>query len=386
MFWSMGVISNLYDSSPIKIPCSAYSLSMDLAVAADFWDTDAEAMGEDMHMYLKCFFSTQGKVIVKSIFSPASQCNVQAQTYLTCLTSRYTQAKRHLWGSLDFGYALRKTILGAIAPQSERFIKVKNVDDDKKKHSSSSNSGVPLLKLLALFHRLFEAHLLLGQFFGLLIVTSFVRLTGQVLIMCSQGNNAVAPFLTSIGTSPYIMLSKQISGYFQALSLVLNLTMFFYYERYHNFVGFERWALQEQKLLLSSLGPSNFTRKQFSPKSVCLDSVLLQTQRLGKRPHLFSHRSLQSLSPLDWFVVPISGFCFGALPMFHVQLMQLFTNSLEYEVAMKPKPGIGGSASPNILQTKNMDDDDEEDESVAALLSPASSRTAGDEGFYDTDE
>lgn len=79
MFWSIGVMSNLYKNSPIKIPCSAYSLSMDLAVSVGFWDSGPEAIGEDMHMYLKCLFATKGHVIVKSIYSPASQCNIEGE-------------------------------------------------------------------------------------------------------------------------------------------------------------------------------------------------------------------------------------------------------------------------------------------------------------------
>lgn len=42
-------MSNLYAESGVKIPCSAYSLAMDLAVAVGFWDSGPEAMGEDMH-------------------------------------------------------------------------------------------------------------------------------------------------------------------------------------------------------------------------------------------------------------------------------------------------------------------------------------------------
>lgn len=72
-------MSNLYKGSPVKLPCSAYTVSMDLAVSVNFWDAGEEAIGEDLHMYLKCFFATRGHVIVKSIFSPASQCNIEGE-------------------------------------------------------------------------------------------------------------------------------------------------------------------------------------------------------------------------------------------------------------------------------------------------------------------
>jgi hypothetical protein len=62
--WSIGSMSNLLPSSPAKLPLSTYSISMDLCISVDFWDTGSEAIGEDMHMFLKCFFATSGRIIV----------------------------------------------------------------------------------------------------------------------------------------------------------------------------------------------------------------------------------------------------------------------------------------------------------------------------------
>lgn len=56
VLWSIAVISNMYPSSAVKIPCSAYSVSMALAEKVKFWDSGPDAIGEDLHMYLKCFF------------------------------------------------------------------------------------------------------------------------------------------------------------------------------------------------------------------------------------------------------------------------------------------------------------------------------------------
>jgi hypothetical protein len=138
MFWSIGVMSNLYQESSIKIPCSAYSLSMHLAVSVDFWDTDEGSMGEDMHMYLKCFFATRGQLIVKSIFSPASQCNVESGSYrynianyVSGLSARYVQAVRHIWGTLDFSYALEKTVHYYLGVSADTNMKLKNIGVNK---------------------------------------------------------------------------------------------------------------------------------------------------------------------------------------------------------------------------------------------------------------
>jgi hypothetical protein len=137
IMWSIGVMSNLYPGSPIKLPCSAYSISMDLAAAIDFWDAGPEAIGEDMHMYLKSFFATQGKVIVKSIFSPASQCNIEGSGtgfagFTSYMQARYIQGKRHLWGSLDTGYSLRRILFAIAAPAADKqIIHFKNIGVDK---------------------------------------------------------------------------------------------------------------------------------------------------------------------------------------------------------------------------------------------------------------
>lgn len=85
------------------------------------WDTDHGAIGEDMHMYLKCFFALSGHLNVKVIYAAASQCNVSSGSagikgYMSCLLARYHQAVRHMWGTLDTGYAVRQA--GALLVQS----------------------------------------------------------------------------------------------------------------------------------------------------------------------------------------------------------------------------------------------------------------------------
>jgi hypothetical protein len=101
--WSLAGISTLYPTSAIKIPTSAYSLSMELAISVDFWDTGPEAIGEDMHMFIKCFLSTDCQLKVETIYSPASQTNIVGKHHGNGLTgywddlkARYTQSIRHV--------------------------------------------------------------------------------------------------------------------------------------------------------------------------------------------------------------------------------------------------------------------------------------------------
>src|ERR1700730_371719 len=68
--WSAMVMSNLSNSRGLAFPCSTYSLSMVLAERVGYWDTDADSVGEDLHMWLKCFFKTDGTARSAPIFVP----------------------------------------------------------------------------------------------------------------------------------------------------------------------------------------------------------------------------------------------------------------------------------------------------------------------------
>lgn len=156
-------MSHIFEGSPIKFPCSAYSLSLKLARNVGFWDSGTDSIGEDMHMYLKCFFSTYGQVIVKTILSPASQCNVEGSNYLDSIGARYTQSKRHMWGSLDVAYVLRRTFFGIFKPgfdlaESGEVIQVPMAPVLK---SNNQFLSLPLSKVLILFLRLLEAHIIM---------------------------------------------------------------------------------------------------------------------------------------------------------------------------------------------------------------------------------
>ena len=97
------------------IPTSVYSIAMTLAGDVGGWDTGPESIGEDLHMFLKCYFSSGGKFHTKIIYSPASQSNVSSDVKgirgaVSNLQARYKQALRHMWGSLDTGYAVERAL------------------------------------------------------------------------------------------------------------------------------------------------------------------------------------------------------------------------------------------------------------------------------------
>jgi len=92
----------LYDG--IGFPMSVYSLPMELAHRVGFWDTCASAIGEDMHMFLKCFFETNGALCTKTVPYPVSQTNVEGVTFVDTIKERFTQANRHALGVQDTPY------------------------------------------------------------------------------------------------------------------------------------------------------------------------------------------------------------------------------------------------------------------------------------------
>ncbi|KAI9101815.1 glycosyl transferase family group 2-domain-containing protein [Phlyctochytrium arcticum] len=356
MFWSIGVISNLYPSSAIKIPCSAYSVSMDLALGVNFWDAGPEAIGEDMHMYLKCFFATQGKVIVKSIFSPASQCNVEGNGkggihgYASGMNARYDQAKRHLWGSLDTGYVLRRTLINALNPESDplnagtRRLQ-QSTDTNAKSNAAkevTQKTGFRPILMLELVHRLLESHILMGHLFTLIIVSALI------LPIRSSFSYPIATFfwgyLSSDPVHPYVELALNVSFWVRMVIVVPNVIMIWYYEQYHQWVGFERWALQPTSAPTSVNVKTPYPAHRVD-SALDLSSDLShpspinnsgpQVQHLGKRSQLSSRRSFP-VNLLDWFTIPVAGFCFYVLPQFHAQISHLFTDRLDYKVAAKP--------------------------------------------------
>lgn len=65
-------------------------------------------------MFLKCFFHTNGLLRMVKIYSPASCTNIEGTgtgiaKYFSGMATRYGQAKRHWFASLDVGYVVKKS-------------------------------------------------------------------------------------------------------------------------------------------------------------------------------------------------------------------------------------------------------------------------------------
>ncbi|KAI9357260.1 glycosyl transferase family group 2-domain-containing protein [Zopfochytrium polystomum] len=309
IMWSVAVMSNFYPSCPVRFPCSAYSVSMDLAASVGFWDTGSEAIGEDMHMYLKCYFATQGVVRVEPIYSPASCCNIEGKNAIGNIWARFNQAKRHLWGSLDFGYALRKVLIGVISPESDAA--AFRSEDEKHRKRRKGEIQYRLGSLATLLHRLLEAHIMVGHLISLIIMTS-------ILIPVGPEPSVIAvSFWESVtvkGIHPALILALDFCGWVRFSTVLPMFFVILNYEKYHHWVGTERWRLSE----LGLSAPAG------SPK----------VQPLGLRSQLVSVRTKWNL--FDWLALPISGFLFQCAPQVTAQISQLWTDRLDYTVAAKP--------------------------------------------------
>lgn len=116
IFWSGAGISTMHTNATVTIPTAVYSLPLSLLEDVGGWDSDYSAIGEDMHMYLKCLFARHGNLRVNVVHSAASQCNVCSDMkgirgYLDNIRVRHQQALRHMWGMLDTGFAIRLAVV-----------------------------------------------------------------------------------------------------------------------------------------------------------------------------------------------------------------------------------------------------------------------------------
>ncbi|KAJ3320939.1 hypothetical protein HDV06_004717 [Boothiomyces sp. JEL0866] len=351
IIWSLGVMSNMYESSPIKIPCSAYSLPMTLAASVGSWDVGPQAMGEDFHMFLKCFFSTHGRLDVRTIYSPASQCNVQGNSWLGGVYDRYIQAKRHMWGCIDFGYVMRRTVFGILAPKYDA---PNNIVQKVPTLSTTENEDVAslLAKIVPLYHRVLEAHVIMGQVFLMSVVSTLVIPAGNYLPTATPFWN----YFTTTGVHPYVAFAVYVADWVRFVMAFFLIFTIYYYEKYYRWCGTDRWihSLQEQLHPGTGFG----------------------VRPLGKRSKVMYNRS--SINILDWTAIPFAGIFFLALPQFHCQTLQLFTDTLDYVVAGKP-----------IAPPEEKEEEVEtyplvNSRSMASSIEDKSSRA--DSGFYEFDE
>lgn len=339
LMWAGAGISSLYTGSSVCIPTSVYSLPMTLVESVGGWDTDPGAIGEDMHMYLKCFFALSGNINVQIVYAAASSCNVSSDAhglrgYVDGLNARYRQALRHMWGSLDTGYAIRQMVdvvqrhqRASIARADLPLSAPKYVCDTLKLvckgllTACSSNwtafytstglhkSLTPKLaetgpvqmkpihkwNVFTLFLRLFEAHFLPIHLATILTTSSIFTF-----------------FYPSFLIPDVLYLALDFSGWCRLAGWLLMLVYFYRYEHYHQLcVGLRQEEMRKAGLLEEMREQDGFSTNVF-----------------------------QLIGFMEAALFPLGGFIFGAIPALQAVLSHLFTDRLTYVVSLKPQSAI----------------------------------------------
>ncbi|KAG6362133.1 hypothetical protein INS49_010362 [Diaporthe citri] len=289
ILWASAGMSGLYRGSTIAPPTSVYSVPLELVDRVGGWDCDPEAIGEDLHMYLKCFFALNGNLTVRTIVSPVSQSNVTGgaggglKGMVADIKARYKQAIRHMWGALDSGYAIRKVVElwqerkhTSRAACRERYLL--DVTHDTLK-------GPNWERIIYLFHRLFEAHFLPLQ-------TTILIIASTLYVWATEGK----PDVHGINWIFDACNVLRTAGFMEIAFLL------FLYESFH------RICVQTREKEMSDAG-------------------------LAKGMN-FSHRHV-SKNWKDYCMVPIVAPLFGAVPCAQAQVCHFWTLDLVYTVSKK---------------------------------------------------
>ncbi|KAJ2891390.1 hypothetical protein MKZ38_000510 [Zalerion maritima] len=302
ILWAAAGMSGLYRGSTIAPPTSAYSLSLQLVDRVCGWDCDAEAIGEDLHMYLKCFFALNGNLTVRTILSPVSQCNVTGgngkglKALYADIRARYKQAQRHMWGSLDTGYVLRKFVeiwqeRGQTARAFRPLHQSLKHEDNYLPHGMFVDAIHDDLKtinyerVLYLFHRLFEAHFLPTHM-------TILILSSTLLIWATEGNS----------DPHHITWIFDLCNLLRIAGLAQVALYLYLYESFH------RICVTTREKQMNDAGLSD---------GMC-----------------FAHRSLRH-NLVDYFMAPLAAPIYGSIPCAQAQVCHFWTLDLVYAVSKK---------------------------------------------------
>ncbi|TAQ86661.1 hypothetical protein B7494_g5022 [Chlorociboria aeruginascens] len=275
--WAGAGLSNHYHGSSICPPTSVYSLPLSIVDRVCGWDAGDDAIGEDLHMYLKCFFALNGNLTARTILSAASQSNVSSNIhgirgFFADCRARYRQALRHMWGALDSGYFTR-----SLARMWWR----------TRCHTTGDRPH--WLNTLGLLQCMYEAHFLPTHIF-------FIIITSAVYTVITPTSSI----------PPTLLLALDLTGYMRLCSFLIFSTFFYLYESFHYTCVKDR----EEAMICAGIAD----------------------RMLGT----FTYRSFWK-NGLDFLMFPVVGVVFGSVPSIIAQVNQFWTLSLVYTVSKKPQ-------------------------------------------------
>ncbi|RFU30484.1 hypothetical protein B7463_g5849, partial [Scytalidium lignicola] len=305
ILWCAAGLSGLYASSTIRPPTSV-SLTLTLIDIVGGWDADSAAIGEDLHMYLKCFFALNGNLTQRTVLAPVSQSNVSSglkghrgrvQNY----HARYKQALRHMWGSLD---------TGDLSSNSLSRLKTFNHHLPGGQGPIHYTVSSPNWKhVFYLSHRLFEAHFLPTH------MTIFIISFSIYSFLTSASNTSPPP--------SHLTYMLTLTSYTCLLSFAIVALYMTLYETYHTH---------------------------------CIATRTLEMRRAGlydgmkENENSFSYRSWRN-NWIDYVVSPLVAPVYRSILASQAQIAYLWTRELVYMVSVKLV--IGGSAGGSNRRENN---------------------------------
>jgi hypothetical protein len=293
--WSIGLFSIF--QMPVKFPCSVYSVSRLLAHRVKYWDAGPEAIGEDMHMALKCWTYSQMELSFIPIYIPASSSNVQGDTYLQSLWARFEQSKRHLWGALDFGYAFSSMI---------------------SRKCYQNHPGKCLLILYLLFEMFFQ------PFFA------FYHISGQ--------------YIFPNPTFKFGIFCIEFTNYIRLALIPLAITVAIAYERYHLIGCNYRASIIRDVRIRKDKESATFSVEDGRP---AFPLPHVASTNLKDEPGVAFRKWYQIT---DWAGLPLVLVFYYAIPGVHAIIKQIWTNVLEYKVSLKPTVKATSGAEENDIE------------------------------------
>ncbi|KAJ4163296.1 hypothetical protein LMH87_005035 [Akanthomyces muscarius] len=317
VLWCAAGMSGLYNGSVLSPPTSVYSVPLALVDRVGGWDTDAEAIGEDLHMFVKCFFATNGNLTCRTIMSPVSQSNITSGSGAGIrgtardIWARYNQALRHMWGALDSGFALRqgarlwrdrKLTTRTFRPlhqntgsDSDFYVPDSQVNGDDAETAVESGVFSDVVqetiqephweRIFYMYHRLFEAH--------------FLPVHMAVLVVSS----GIWNWITENNGDPNgLNWTFTVSAILRLVGFAAIGAYLFLYESYH------RLAVKARERDMRHAG---------------LDTGMS-----------FSHRCFKK-NVFDYILIPLVAPLYGTLPAMQAAVAQLWTVELVYQVSKK---------------------------------------------------
>lgn len=317
VLWGSAGLSGLYSGSSIAPPTSVYSVPMELADRVGGWDSDAEAIGEDLHMYIKCFFALNGNLTSLPVPCPVSQSNITAghvrglRALYTGFLARYKQALRHMWGALDSGFAMRKFVElwrerkhtsrafrpmhSALGDPSDTYVPENQLQEQGSGQprecgvfsdvTHETLQSPDWLRLFYLCHRLFEAHFLPVQMIILVIAST-------LYVWVAEGN----------GDPHNIGWTFDFSNVLRTLGFMEVGFFMFLYERYHETCV----SMREKEMKAAGLAAGmSFSRRQAKKNFV------------------------------DYMLIPVVAPLYGSIPAMQAQLSHFWSLDLVYTVSTK---------------------------------------------------